>query len=223
MAPRVEIKGIREGLLVTVGEGEWGEIERSLIEQVQRRSAFIQGARLTLDVGQHELHPTEMGALVESLTRFGVSVHAVLSKSLVTETSAQGLGLGTRISQSAAKAPVRLAPVPERQGESLFLRKTLRSGVKIEFAGDVTVIGEVNPGAEIVASGSVVIWGRLRGVVHAGAEGDGEAVVCALGMTPTQLRIAGQVSIPAGRSGKVQPEIARLTGGQVIIETWEAK
>ena len=52
------------------------------------------------------------------------------------------------------------------------------------------VLGDVNPGAEVVAGGSVVVWGRLRGVVEAGqAEGSGPAVVCALDLAPTQLRL----------------------------------
>jgi septum site-determining protein MinC len=115
-------------------------------------------------------------------------------------------------------------------GESAMLvRRTLRSGFKLVQQGHVVVIGDVNPGAEIVATGSVVVWGRLRGVVHAGAEGDEHAVVCALNMAPTQLRIAGLIAIipqrtPQGRGGqresKIQPEMAFIQGGQVMAEPW---
>ncbi|MBU4224603.1 MAG: septum site-determining protein MinC, partial [Chloroflexi bacterium] len=83
-------------------------------------------------------------------------------------------------------------------------------------------MGDVNPGAEIVASGSILVWGRLRGVVHAGAQGDVNAVVCALELTPTQLRIAGEIAVSPKRKGKVQPEIARLKDGILVAEPWQA-
>jgi septum site-determining protein MinC len=57
-------------------------------------------------------------------------------------------------------------------------------------------------------------------VVHAGAEGDEEAVVCALDLSPTQLRIAGQIALAPKRRGKPQPEMARLKNGQVVAEPW---
>jgi septum site-determining protein MinC len=83
-------------------------------------------------------------------------------------------------------------------------------------------MGDVNPGAEIVAGGSIVVWGRLRGVVHAGAQGEASAVVCALELTPTQLRIAGEIAVSPKRKGKVQPEIARLEDGVLVAEPWQA-
>jgi septum site-determining protein MinC len=87
----------------------------------------------------------------------------------------------------------------------------------------VVVIGDANPGSEIVAGGDVVVWGRLRGMVHAGAEGDDSAVVCALDLDPTQLRIAGQIAVTPKRRSKPQPEIARLVDGQVVAEPWSVK
>jgi septum site-determining protein MinC len=67
------------------------------------------------------------------------------------------------------------------------------------------------------------VWGRLRGMVHAGAEGEESAVVCALELSPTQLRIAGQIAISPQRKGKSQPELARLVKGQVVSEPWNPK
>ena len=84
----------------------------------------------------------------------------------------------------------------------------------------MVIIGDVNPGAEVIAGGDVVVWGRLRGVVHAGAEGNEGAVICALDLSPTQLRISGQISIPPQRRGKPQPEMVRLQDGQVVAEPW---
>jgi septum site-determining protein MinC len=86
----------------------------------------------------------------------------------------------------------------------------------------VIVIGDVNPGAEIVAGGHVLVWGRLRGTVHAGATGDEEAIVCALDMSPTQLRIAGYITrSPDERRRHPRPEVAAVRDGQIVAVPWQ--
>ncbi|MBH0230015.1 septum site-determining protein MinC [Halobacillus yeomjeoni] len=72
--------------------------------------------------------------------------------------------------------------------------KTVRSGQVIKVRGDLLVIGDVNPGGQVVASGNVFVMGKLRGVAHAGNDGDTQAVVAASYMQPTQLRIGEHVS-----------------------------
>src|SRR5690606_23505739 len=87
----------------------------------------------------------------------------------------------------------------------LLLRETVRSGRAIHHEGDVVIVGDVNPGAEIIAGGSVIVWGRLRGMVHAGAYGDHTALICALELSPTQLRIADQIAVaPEGKRKQIQ-------------------
>jgi septum site-determining protein MinC len=103
----------------------------------------------------------------------------------------------------------------------MWIQRTVRSGTRIEYAGNVVVLGDVNPGAEIIAGGSVVVWGRLRGVVHAGAEGDRSALVCALDLSPTQLRIADEVATAPGRDTKAYPEQVLLKDGRLVAEPWQ--
>ena len=69
---------------------------------------------------------------------------------------------------------------------SIFLYNTIRSGQRIEVDGDITVIGDVNDGAEVFATGSIVVMGALRGLVHAGSDGSNNAVVSAVRLTPKQ-------------------------------------
>jgi septum site-determining protein MinC len=95
----------------------------------------------------------------------------------------------------------------------------------VRYSGAVLVLGDVNPGAEIVAGGDVIVWGKLRGVVHAGAMGDEHAVVCALELAPTQLRIAGRIAIAPDdrrRRRQITPEIARIRDGHIVAEGWKA-
>lgn len=223
----MQIKGIKDGLLITLGEGEWPDIESALIAHVEDKSAFFQGARVALDVGNHILRAAEMGALRDKLSSKEISLWAVISNSPVTEQTAQMLGLATRLSTPRPDRVVRPLDTTLVGENAVFVQRTLRSGFKVAHNGHVIVMGDVNPGAEVVAGGSVIIWGKLRGVVHAGVDGDENAVVCALDMDPTQLRIAGFVATSPHRSGgwlkKIEPEIARVVDGQLISEPWYPK
>jgi len=224
MQPSVQIKGIRDGLLIILGEGAWEEIREALFGQLDQQADFLRGARLALDVGNRILKAADLGQLRDQLSDRGLSLWAVMSNSPVTEQTAQTLGLATRISKPV---PERVAPSANTTisgGEgAVLVRRTLRSGYSLKHSGNVIVIGDVNPGAEIVASGNVIVWGHLRGMVHAGAEGDENAVVCALDLAPTQLRIAGLIAITPKRRGKPQPEMVMVSNGQVVAELWNPK
>jgi septum site-determining protein MinC len=216
----LQIKGIKDGLLVTLSEGDWPELETALLAHVEERAGFFQGARMALDVGNHILRAAEMGLLRDRLSNKGISLWAVISSSPVTEQTAQVLGMATRISAPRPERAIRPLDTNLEGESAIFVQRTLRSGFKVSHHGHVIVLGDVNPGAEVIAGGSVIIWGRLRGVVHAGAEGNDQMVVCALDLMPTQLRIAGLVSIPPARRGKTEPELARIREGQVVVEPW---
>ena len=220
----IQIKGIRDGLLVILGEGEWPDVRAALIEQIEQQAEFLQGARVALDVGNRVLKAVDLGQLRDTLSGRGISLWAVLSNSPTTEQTAQTLGLATRISKPL---PDRAAPPPDTNlhgGEqAVLVHRTLRSGFSLQHPGHVVVIGDVNPGAEIISGGDVIVWGRLRGMVHAGAEGNEAALVCALDLAPTQLRIAGHIAITPQRRGKTHPEMARLQDGKVIAEPWNPK
>jgi septum site-determining protein MinC len=216
----IQIKGIRDGLLITLEGASWPELVDALIKNVDERSSFFQGARVVLNVGLNELRVAELSAMRDKLSERGITLWAILSESPVTETTAQNLGLATRISKPQPvdfKAEVDVLP----EDTAKWLRGPIRSGGRILFEGNVIVFGDVNPGAEIIAGGSVIVWGRLRGVVHAGAQGNENAVVCALELVPTQLRIAGDIAVSPKKQGKSQPEVASLKDGQLVAEPWK--
>ncbi len=111
-----------------------------------------------------------------------------------------------------------------RRQPTLLIRKTLRSGQHVRFYGNVVVLGDVNPGAEIKAGGDIVVMGWLRGLAHAGAEGNQEAVVAAFRLSPTQIRIAHFIGRAPDKESDVLPqvpEIAEVRDGQLIIDQWQ--
>ncbi len=219
----IQIKGIREGLLITLGEGEWVDILVELMEKIKENNNFFQGAKLAIDVGNRILNVTELSTLRDRLADFDINLWAILSNSPITEMKAQDLGLATKISKPKPERVIKSIESSLPGEDSIFVRKTIRSGFKVVSNGHVVVFGDLNPGGEILAGGSVMIWGRCLGVVQAGVEGDNNAVVCALDLNPTQLRIAGIIAISPKRKGKPQPEVAKIVSGQVVAETWNPK
>ena len=74
--------------------------------------------------------------------------------------------------------------------ETKFHRGSLRSGQKIEFEGSLVILGDVNGGAEVLAGENIVVLGILRGMAHAGAKGNKEAIIAAASIESPQVRIA---------------------------------
>ncbi len=217
----IQIKGLRDGLLVSLDDAPWEEQRVALLAQVDSQQTFFHGARLALDVASQVLHVNELVELRDQLSERGISLWAVISESPTTEKTAQLLGLATRISKPRPEENRQFSVEDLGEETALFLNRTIRSGTRIEFSGHVVILGDVNPGAEIVAEGNVIIWGHLRGMVHAGAKGNRNAVICALDLSPTQLRIAEEVSAILKPREDPTPEIARINkDGKLQAEFW---
>ena len=221
--PEIKIKGIREGLLINIGEGEWADLEKSLILHIDEQADFLKGAQITLEIGNHILKAAELGHLRDVFSERGITLRAVLTNSPSTEIAAQDLGLATRLSKPRPDRSTRPLDTKLSGDEAVLVQRTLRSGHNINYFGHVIIVGDVNPGAEIVAGGNVVVWGRLRGTVHAGADGNQDAIICALDLSPVQLRIADQISVAPSKKKKSQPEIARLINDQVVAQPWNSR
>lgn len=108
---------------------------------------------------------------------------------------------------------------------TLYLRKTIRSGQSISSDGNILVIGDVNPGAEIIAKGDITVWGILGGIAHAGSDGNNYAKIRALKLNPVQIRIGevfarrpDTVNLPyIQKSSEYVPEEAFTYKGSIVI------
>ena len=198
------VKGVGEGLLIHVPAGPWDEILASLLQTVVDGGEFFHGAKLGLQLEDRELGAADLGRLRDQLAERGVNLWAVLATAPGTRSAAADLGLALDLGRPSQRAMQPDEPIEtELPGDAAVLvRRTLRSGHHVHFAGHVVVLGDVNPGAEIIAGG------------------DQDSVVCALDLAPTQLRIAGQIAVSPERRGAAQPEMARLRDGQLIAEKW---
>lgn len=127
-----------------------------------------------------------------------------------------GPAVASAVASAGVVIPQPARPVPVGIS-TLYHRGTLRGGQALHNLGNLIVIGDVNPGAELVASGDIVVFGALRGVAHAGAQGDRTARVIALELAPTQLRIATVIATSGDDRGKRGPEHASIVDDRIVV------
>ncbi len=118
------------------------------------------------------------------------------------------------------KESVEKIETNEKDEETIIVKKTLRSGQKVEFEGNIVVIGDVNSGAEIFASGDVYIFGKARGVVHAGKNGDNTREIVSLGLEVTQMKIGYVFATSDGmkKGGKTAERAYIGADGQIEVK-----
>lgn len=111
--------------------------------------------------------------------------------------------------------------VMQARGETVIVARTVRSGGRIDSTGSVVVLGDVNAGAEILANDDIIVVGTLRGLAHAGANGNDKAVVWAERIMSPQLRIGNALAQAGGdEGGTAGPEVAHLKEGSIVIRPW---
>lgn len=220
MTDRIAIKGTSNGLVITIGSGVWQGLVEELDSQLGQKAAFFKGGRVALRVGPRQLTRTQLELVGETLNQHNVTLWAVESDDQGTQQAAVQLSLETTVTPS--KPRTSQSRDTKNNGDSLVIRRTLRSGQILNHPGHVVIIGDVNPGAEIQAGGDVIVWGRLRGSVHAGVKSGSKAIVCALQLSPMQLRIGTHITLSPADDGsrEITPEIASVQDGQIVAEPW---
>ncbi len=229
----MQIKGTKSGLLLHLYERPLVDAVSELRARLEETPDFYRGSRAVLMLGSLSTVPTELAAIVATLEQFGIIADGAVCESGDLAELARSAGLRI-VAASVAAAPrtrddragngeISVARNPESlDADTRYYKGTLRSGQSISVHGHIVVVGDVNAGAELVATGDIIVWGSLMGVAHAGAEGDDNAAVFALRLEPMQLRISRSIAIapPQPRRGKrtVRPEEARLHDGRIAID-----
>ncbi len=218
----IQIKGIREGLLINAEKGTWDDRKSALLNMVKQKEGFFKGARVCLDVSDTPLRVKQITQLIDQLSDLDVTLWAILSTSETTINNARVLALETSLPvKKEIKEKNENNERVENNGEkAVLVNKTLRAGYKVESLDHVIIMGDVNPGAEIVSAGNIIVWGKLKGSAIAGAEGNMKAVICAMELRPTQLRIGEKVFPPQQKKGKSFPEVAYIDNNECKIELW---
>ncbi|HEY9891323.1 MAG TPA: septum site-determining protein MinC [Candidatus Sericytochromatia bacterium] len=206
-------------LLILPPEGEsesatnWSDLWQQLKQRLNAGERFWQGqATVHLMAQDRLLDGQKLQAIADALSEVELQLVRVYTTRRQTAVAAATAGYSveqqppTFSLNQTPKEPVSLLVEP------LYLQITVRSGVEIRHPGTIVVLGDINPGGEVVADGDIFVWGRLRGVTHAGANGNRNCRIMALQMEPTQLRIAEAVArAPQTPPAQFYPEVAYVT------------
>lgn len=214
----IVFKGNSEGLVIVIPEEyDFEKAKNEIEDKVKSAARFFKGARIKVTYRGISLTPQEEEEIKLILDKKSGAIIESFSKD--DESRAKPL-----LANNLLKATVPLRKSFFSGGDDgacKFVRSTIRSGTRIEYDGSVVVLGDVNPGGEVVASGNVVVLGTLRGMVHAGSQGDREAFIYALNLKPTQIRIAEAIArMPEGeeQENTIQPELAKVKDGIIEVE-----
>jgi len=213
------LKGTPDGIVLHPIASSWEKVLDALKSSLDEATGFFQGGRVILELKEQSLDETEFQALRTLLEQHNLELWAVLGGNAAVQHIVRIHGIRTRLPASAPKVTTQPA------GNALLVEKTLRSGQSLYFPGHITVIGDINPGAEVTAGGNIIVWGRIRGTVHAGAMGDIDAAIYGLVLNPAQLRIADLITrAPEEKQrGSTKPERALIRDGIIVVEPWKPR
>ncbi|MEO1340437.1 MAG: septum site-determining protein MinC [Cyanobacteria bacterium J06635_13] len=194
----------------------WSETWQELKHLLKTKEQSWQvGTNVCLVAKDRLLDARQLQTIAESLDDVKLSLSAVSTNRRQTAVAAATSGYS--VEQKAVVQPlIEAPPDPEEAvsapAEPLYLQSTVRSGVEIRHPGTIIIFGDLNPGGKVIAAGDILVWGRLRGIAHAGAQGNAQCRITALQMEFTQLRIADAVArAPRLRPRRLTPELAFMT------------
>lgn len=197
---------------VPAWESSWDEIWGQMKLRLFGSDRFqISGTIVHLVAQDRLLDSRQLQELAEALNEFSLQLKSVSTSRRQTAIAAATAGYS--VEQLQPETNLISEPTPKiPTADALYLTTTVRSGVEIRHPGSVIIFGDVNPGGIVAADGDILVWGRLRGIAHAGALGNQECLIMALQMEPTQLRIADTVArSPEKPPAHFEPEVAYIT------------
>lgn len=191
----------------------WHDLWQQMKQRLNGGDRFwLPNTTVELMAADRLLDGRQLQAIADALCEVQLQLKRVYTSRRQTAVAAATAGYCVEQQVSVAAFNQAPTPSPSPLAEPLYLQMTVRSGVEIRHSGTVVILGDLNPGGIVVADGDILVWGRLRGVAHAGAGGNAQCLILALQMQPTQLRIAEHVArAPQTQPTQFYPEVAYVT------------
>jgi len=219
----VAIKGVDDKLEVYFNEmASYPSLREDLIQKLQNNKNFFLNSNAKVVISGRNLSSAQRRE-IKRIFAMDYGINDVYYADEIKQMTEPAEMYQTSESEekeppSATFGEIELVSREYFDAKSIFISATVRSGQRIECEGDIVVLGDVNPGAEIIAGGSIAVFGTLRGLAHAGAGGREDVCVAALYMKPKQLRLSGRVLMPEeNRKDTAVGEIAQLVEGKVVF------
>ncbi|WP_096198864.1 septum site-determining protein MinC [Bacillus sp. FJAT-45350] len=199
----VTIKGTKDGLIFMLDdEASFNELLRELQDKLSSKH-YQQDegpeVQVNLAIGNRYLTNEQEEQLIELIENDRNLIVEEINSNVVTKLEAEEL---------------------KKENQIVSVAKVIRSGQVLEITGDLLLIGDVNPGGTIKATGNIFVMGALRGIAHAGYFGNVNAVIAASVMAPAQLRIGDYISRSPDRHEQVDSDMdcAYIEDGKISIE-----
>jgi septum site-determining protein MinC len=194
----------------------WTDLWHQLKHRLNSGEQFWQAGMLVeLVACDRLLDQAQLQEIADTLAEAQLNLRSVATNRRQTAIVAATAGYSVDQHPNQSVAIVEQGDI---QAEPLYLQTTLRSGVEICHPGSVIVYGDTNPGSSIIANGDILVWGRLRGVAHAGAKGNHQACIMALQIEPpAQLRVADYRARAPKPLDQAYPEVAYVSEGAIRI------
>lgn len=220
--PIVELKGFGDGLHLFVDpEADIEEIIPRIEKRMEKLGDSLAGTGVTINLGDKSMGAQELSRLERLLQHtYGLEIKQLIGKSESVPWAQENFPIAGAPALHKATPQCGEYNSPAEEEKTLFIRQTLRSGQVERFLeGNVVILGDVNPGAEVIAARDIIVLGTLRGIAHAGALGNISSVIIALSLVPTQLRIARFISRPPSNQRKLgnKVEFARIRDKRVVV------
>lgn len=195
----INFKGVKEGLVLKINpDSSFEEIIDTLVLKSKNKNSLLENSNLVGISGKVLSYENK----------------AELEKLLINLFKINVLSLEKFSYNSEIKTKCK--------NDTIFVENTLRSGMEIESEGNIVVLGDVNPGAVLKAKGNIIVLGKLRGIAHAGIDGDNGAFISANILLPNQIRISNTISRSPDNNSILNeeylPEKAYLSENRIVIE-----
>ena len=222
------IKGLKSGPTFLFDDhAAFPDIIHAVEEELARAKGFFRDSPVVLHFGDRTLSKEEWRELKEILHREGLLFRYAVAAAGTSRELLYREGLPVRDSLLVSAQEKKAAPTEAvNRSNALYQRRSLRSGQSEVFEGDMVLVGDVNQGAEVIAGGDAIVFGTLRGMVHAGYPDNRDAIVIALNLMPLQLRIGPFIArADEGQNHRrvPRPEVARVKDERIVIEPYQGK
>lgn len=218
MSQPVIIKSNRYGInLILDPSISFQELLSCIRSKFLESEKFFKNAKIAISFGGRELTQEEEYQIIDTISQ-NTSIHIAC---VVDNDNAREQLFKRKIEEYDRMTDTNTGKI---------YKGTLRSGGMLESETSMIIIGDVNPGATLIAGGNIVVLGALKGIAHAGAGGDESCFVAALVMEPKQIKIGDIIgrsedkgfltSLKERRKSKnvVEPQVATVSGSQILIE-----
>lgn len=213
---RIQIRGNREGINATIDTtkfSSFSEMLENLIKKLSVGASFYKGSILTITADFKRYTQPEIDELKNIL----------FEKIAIKECRIDfPVDKKEKYKKSDEKDTVKIFN-GIYEGKTKFIRRTVRGGQCITYAGNIVIIGDVNSGSEVNAAGNIIVLGTIKGKVHAGYTGNEKAIISAFNLQPEILQIAGVLTISPDNEKPQYPELAKIKDGNIIVEPYLPK